>query len=102
LFDGFGKVFLEAMARGLCVIGTKTGGMPDVIRDGENGCLVGFDAPHEIVERINSLWADGARASMISSAAANIAHAYSWPRVARETVAFYQRLLELRTAALER
>ena len=42
LFDGFGKVFLEAMARGLCVIGTPTGGMPDVIRDGENGCLVGF------------------------------------------------------------
>jgi glycosyltransferase involved in cell wall biosynthesis len=101
LFEGFGKVFLEAMARGLCVIGTNTGGMPDVIRDGENGYLVGFHAPDEIVQRINTLWADEGRASEISLAAAKTARTYSWQRVARETAVFYERLLEARTAVKE-
>jgi glycosyltransferase involved in cell wall biosynthesis len=38
--EGFGYVFLEAMALGKPVIGGAHGGTPDVIRDGETGYLV--------------------------------------------------------------
>lgn len=38
--EGFGLVFLEAMAFGKPVIGTSVGGIPDVIDDGQEGLLI--------------------------------------------------------------
>jgi len=40
LMEGFGLVFLEAMAQGLPVIGGNVGGTAELIKDGENGILV--------------------------------------------------------------
>jgi phosphatidylinositol alpha-1,6-mannosyltransferase len=60
--EGFGLVFLEAMAHGKPVIGGAHGGVPDVIEDGVTGWLV----PHGDIERLSgaleSLLADPARA----------------------------------------
>lgn len=38
--EGFGLVFLEAMAFGKPVVGVAAGGVTDIVRDGENGFLV--------------------------------------------------------------
>jgi glycosyltransferase involved in cell wall biosynthesis len=40
LMEGFGLVFLEAMAQGLPVIGGNVGGTLELIKDGKNGFLV--------------------------------------------------------------
>jgi len=40
LAEGFGISFLEGLATGIPVIGTDTGGVPDIIQSGENGLLV--------------------------------------------------------------
>ena len=48
--EGFGLVFLEAMAHGKPVIGGAHGGIPDVIEDGITGLLV----PHGDVERLSA------------------------------------------------
>jgi glycosyltransferase involved in cell wall biosynthesis len=95
LFDGFGKVFLEAMARGLCVVGTPAGGMPDVIRDGRDGLLVGFNDSAAIAERVRGLWAAPQQAVAMSLAAAQRAREFTWDRVAGEVVDFYERLGKL-------
>jgi phosphatidylinositol alpha-1,6-mannosyltransferase len=41
--DGFGLVFLEAQACGTPVIGTRTGGIPDAVKEGEGGWLIEQD-----------------------------------------------------------
>jgi phosphatidylinositol alpha-1,6-mannosyltransferase len=41
--EGFGLVFLESQACGTPVLGTRTGGIPDAIREGEGGWLIDQD-----------------------------------------------------------
>jgi glycosyltransferase involved in cell wall biosynthesis len=40
LSEGFGRVFIEAMALGKPVVATSVGGIPEIVHDGENGFLV--------------------------------------------------------------
>jgi len=91
-FEGFGKVFLEAMSRGLCVVATRVGGAADVIVDGENGLLIEPGDVAGPVGAIEALQRDPARATRIAARAAETARQYTWERVARETAAFYDSL----------
>lgn len=91
-YEGFGKVVLEAMCRGLCVIATRVGGAADVIEDGETGILIEPGDAGAIVAAAESLISDPARAARIAARAAAAGRAYTWERVARETTAFYERL----------
>lgn len=58
----YGLVFCEANAYGLPVIATRTGGVPEVVRDGENGFLLPIDARgKEYAEMIATLYRDEQR-----------------------------------------
>jgi glycosyltransferase involved in cell wall biosynthesis len=50
--EGFGRVVIESAAMGVPSIGTKIGGIPEVIRDGETGFLIPLDASDALAERI--------------------------------------------------
>ncbi|MFQ5559192.1 MAG: glycosyltransferase family 4 protein [Nitrospinota bacterium] len=56
LIEGFGLVFLEAMESGIPVIGSKTGGVPELIQSGENGFLVPPEDWRGIAEKIELLY----------------------------------------------
>ena len=38
--EGLGRVVVEALCRGRGVVGSRVGGIPDLVTDGENGLLV--------------------------------------------------------------
>jgi glycosyltransferase involved in cell wall biosynthesis len=55
MWEGMGRVFLEAQAAGIPVIGTKVGGVPDVVRDGETGILIQPNDAKTLAETIELL-----------------------------------------------
>lgn len=56
--EGFGIVFLEAMAFGKPVVGCDAGGVSDVIREGENGFLVEYGDAETLAQRLTALLTD--------------------------------------------
>ncbi len=57
--EGFGIVFLEAMAYGKPVVGGNHGGTPSVVNDGETGLLVESSDADGIARAITKLLSDG-------------------------------------------
>jgi len=96
LVEGFGKAFLEAMSRGLCVIASDVGGMHDVIRSGVDGILCPAGDVQAFVAALRSLAASKRDVARLGDSARTTALAYSWQRVAEETAAFFHALLVTR------
>ncbi|MEW5894154.1 MAG: glycosyltransferase family 4 protein [Candidatus Omnitrophota bacterium] len=55
LTEGLGRVLIEAMACGKPVIGTRAGGIPDLIDDGVNGFLVDVGDDDGLAEKLHLL-----------------------------------------------
>jgi len=53
--ESFGQVYIEAMASGTPVIGTNTGGVPEIITDNVNGFLISPDNASLLAQKIELL-----------------------------------------------
>ena len=58
LYESFGLILPEAMRWGTPVIGTRVGGIPEIVTDGETGLLVEAQQPGELAAAIVRLLAD--------------------------------------------
>lgn len=107
IYEPLGIVNLEAMACGAAVVATDTGGIPEVVVDGETGLLVPFEPGDattrepadparfaaDIAERVNALVSDSARAERMGDAGRKRAvEQFSWRTIAEQTVALYRTL----------
>ncbi len=85
LAEGFGISLVEASACGLAVVGGRSGGVPDAVRDGETGILVDPDDPAAVAAGINALLADPARRHRLGAAGRKaVEEFYNWDRVVRD------------------
>ena len=50
--EGFGRVIIEAMAQGLCVIATSVGGIQDIVENEVNGLLVKYGDQEALMSAI--------------------------------------------------
>jgi phosphatidyl-myo-inositol dimannoside synthase len=70
--EGYGLVFLEAMAFGKAVVGVAAGGVTDIVRHGENGLLVGAGDFGCLVQALERLLKDDALRARLGRAGAEI------------------------------
>ena len=60
--EGLGVVLIEALLRGLPVIGSRIGGIPDIVVDGEGGWLVPPGKPEALEEALDQVLGDSGEA----------------------------------------
>ena len=108
VYEPFGIINLEAMACGAAVVASATGGILEVVVEGETGYLVPFEGdpdtsfplePAQFAEdlaiRLNELLADPAKAKAMGAAGRKRVEAhFSWTTIAEQTIGLYSRLIE--------
>lgn len=92
--ESFGLSALEALASGVPVIGTRAGGLPEVVRDGETGALCEVGDVEGMAAAALSLLRDPERWQVASTlAAADARERFSIDEVVEQYEAFYARAL---------
>lgn len=95
LAEGFGIVFIEAMACETPTIGTRVGGIVDIIKDRENGLLVEPKNKDEIAQAILKILNDKEFALKLAKNGRKTAEEkYSWDKICIEMYEVYEKILE--------
>jgi len=93
--EPFSVTLLEAMARGLPVIATNVGCVPEIISAGENGLLVPPDEPRAIADAVRTLLQDPALAQKIRYAGLNtVRERYAHERIVDQSEEYLQMVLQ--------
>jgi glycosyltransferase involved in cell wall biosynthesis len=92
--EGLGLVLVEALFCQRPVIGTRVGGIPDVVADGETGLLVPPDDPLALAEALAHLLSDPVLATRLAAAGyAHVRQHFSAQVVAQRMAAVYRQAL---------
>ena len=85
-----GRVLFEAMASGTAVVATKTGGTPEIVRDGEEGLLVSPRDAQALAQAIGRLIKDpGFRARLGGNGVARVRAEFTIERYVARTLEVY-------------
>jgi starch synthase len=99
-YEPFGISCLEAMAFGLPVVATNTGGLPDVVEDEVTGILVPPGDPDALASAILTLLKDPARARKMGKAGRERVLAnFTADDVVRQMLRVYESVCKRSTAA---
>ncbi len=90
--ESFGIVILEAMAAGTPVIGTKVGGIEEILDGGRYGLLVSPSDPKELAGTMLELLGDEERRKTLSKRALKrVRSNYDWRAVSRQVMDAYEK-----------
>jgi alpha-maltose-1-phosphate synthase len=108
VYEPFGIINLEAMACGVPVVASATGGIKEVVVDGETGYLIPFDQDavtsypvdpekfsRDLAAGINRLLEDPERCKRFGEAGRRrVENTFSWGTIARQTIRLYVQLIQ--------
>ncbi len=93
VYEPLGIVNLEAMACDTAVVGSRTGGIPEVVADGQTGLLVPPGDPVALARALNVLLADPDLAAAMGQAGRKRAVTeFGWTAIAGQTANLYAEL----------
>lgn len=87
--EGFGMVLLEAMHVGVPVVASETGGIPEIVRNGENGILVERENPDALSAGIITTLQDAALREKLTSNGRETVKRFSWEKASSEVDSIY-------------
>lgn len=109
VYEPFGIINLEAMACETAVVASATGGIQEVVQDGQTGILVPFESSGngkggpknpekfsmDLAVAINSLLQSPEKIKKMASASRRrVEETFSWKSIAKQTMAFYREIIE--------
>jgi len=91
--EGLGSSIMDAMACRLPVVATRTGGIPELVKNDKTGLLVPPRNPKALAEAILALYHDKRRAARLAKAGYDFVHRnFSAEAMADKTLAVYERI----------
>ncbi|HOF42811.1 MAG TPA: glycosyltransferase family 4 protein [Candidatus Moranbacteria bacterium] len=96
LNEGMSNTMLEALACGLPLIATDTGGTKEILADGRNGFIVRMRDSNDLAEKLEKLVLDPSLVERMGQESLRIAKELSWESVAKGYVELYQKTINLR------
>ena len=92
--ETLGIAVIEAMACGLACVGSRVGGIPEIIVDGQTGLLVEPGVPSALAEALISLITQrDIRERMAQTGRGRVRERFSWSNIAGKTFQAYCRVL---------
>lgn len=91
--ESFGIVNLEAMASGIPIVSSNLGGIPDVVKHGENGLLAEPYDVEMVAENLLLLLQDEDIRSKMGKDGKQKVKNYSWDKITTETEQLYRKIL---------
>ena len=92
--ETLGLVLLEAMAAGCPVIAARSGGIPDIVADGQNGYLFDPRDPQGAIVATQKLFADPAANLKLRDLARTEAERWDWAAATRQLQRYYRQVLD--------
>lgn len=92
--EGFGVVYIEAMAGGCIAVGSLGEGIADTVADGENGFLVPAADAEALAAVTRRILRGGAEIDAIRQRGETTARAMTWAKNAEQATAVYRRMLQ--------
>ena len=87
--ETLGLVLLEAMAAGCPVVAARSGGIPDIVTDGVNGCLFDPADPNGLLEASRRLLADRDGRDQLRRHARAEAERWGWASATQQLRGYY-------------
>jgi glycosyltransferase involved in cell wall biosynthesis len=94
LNEGMGRVLVEAMAAGLPIVASRVGGIPDLVKDGENGLLVPPANASALAKAISDLLTDKKKQKRMAEAGKKMCRPYSAEAMVEQIDHLYRELLK--------
>ncbi|MFL0769314.1 MAG: glycosyltransferase family 4 protein [Prochlorococcus sp.] len=95
--ETLGLVLLEAMAAGCPVVGANRGGIPDIISDGENGCLYEPDGEdggaQSLIDATQRLLGNDVERQGLRKASRQEAERWGWASATEQLRGYYRQVL---------